>query len=545
VDAQGAVPLSVASRRLEASPQAARQIAADLSNKPDYAMAQETVFNVGPLRRLIDQADDGMIYAGNAANLLEIPLQRVVKMGAALDTKSDYYMEVFEGDMEGAHIGKVHPLRTRLQWVLSNWKKVPEVGIRTIDLILALLPNSSINHPPGLYQSVDDLVASVQDFSGDSSATLSDYADIYIDALPKRQLTFLLTPTDQPKGQPKIRPMNMDRSAYQWGYVEYVPWIAAGIRTMIKGREQAIWRAKQNMDAALFSIKSGMSEKPKKDPREVFEKAEAEAMKSFLADLNQLQTNRLQYIFDWVEAESPDLGGMDFDAAHALSTEWHNRERAAVDAARIKRMKREGKWFDCPDGIHPVPGKIVYKFENGWTMREMSTFEELQNEGNFSKGGGCLKHCVGESNSYYGMLERGNRRFLSLRDPKNRPFVTIEVDSNGDILQAKGLSNRVAGRIHGSGDDKGILKRTDGSFENIEDYLDAEALMLTEAARSLRLNARADMAAVATRVRAVEQRKRLAKEQTGSPNGWRNVQLGLGGVAVWKFKPPVKPPRRR
>jgi hypothetical protein len=501
VDSQRSVSVRVAAQRLGESPSDTLALAIQLATKPDYVVAQQRIFNVGALRRLIEESDQGMVYAGQAAERLEISLGDLEVQAKAIGAKPGYYYDVFDGNREGAEVGKVHPMRARMEWVLDNWQNTPEVGIRTVDLLLEKLPNSSIPDAPGTWQSNDDLVMAVQAFTGNDDADLSDYWQFYRDTLPKRELTGLLT-------VPGNKPMNLDRSAYQWGYLEYIPWIANGIRKMIKARKAAIWRGKQAGQAY-----------------------EQQGMTQFLNELDQLRSQRLQYIFDWVEAERPDLTQMDFDDAYEASQEWHNRAREQVNAARRRRLKREGKWFDCPGGIHPVPGKILHRFDNDWTIREMSTYEELQNEGNLSKGGGCLGHCVGDSSNYYGMLERGTRRFLSLRDPKNRPLVTIEVDSSGQILQAKGLKNRVAGRYFGHGDHKGIIKHLKG-YDDIEHYLDDEALMLMGAVKALRLRPTRDMAGVQGRVRDIEARKKAARTQLGSSNHWREVKLGLGGVPV-------------
>ena len=239
--------------------------------------------------------------------------------------------------------------------------------------------------------------------------------------------------------------------------------------------------------------------------------------------MEELRSNRLQYIFDWVEDESPDLGGMSFDQAYEASREWHGRARDRISAARIKRLKREGKWFECPGGIHPVPGKILYTFDNGWTIREMLTFEELQNEGNMGYGGGCLTHCIGDTSSnYYGMIQRGSSRALSLRDPKNRPMVTIFVDaSSSSIKQAKGLRNRLAGAYFGSGDEKGILKHLDDDYASIDVYLDMEATMLDEGMKKLGIRPASDWSKVARRLRDIEDRKRKMRGAGAANRGTR------------------------
>lgn len=47
-------------------------------------------------------------------------------------------------------------------------------------------------------------------------------------------------------------------------------------------------------------------------------------------------------------------------------------------------------------------------------------------------------HCVG---GYDQKVKSGESRIFTLRDPNNKPHVTIEMNKAGDIVQIKGNSN--------------------------------------------------------------------------------------------------------
>lgn len=77
---------------------------------------------------------------------------------------------------------------------------------------------------------------------------------------------------------------------------------------------------------------------------------------------------------------------------------------------------------------------IYYKEWQGWTIQEVRTENDLAVEGNL------MNNCVG---SYFEAVEEGKCRIFSLRDPQNKPHVTIETDNSiHDFRQILGNSNR-------------------------------------------------------------------------------------------------------
>jgi hypothetical protein len=516
VDRQGRVSVQAAARQLQASPQEVLETAGMLAEGAGYTVVgrgvRAQIVNLGPVKSMIDNAGDAtpsLVYVGTIAAELGVSLDEAAALAERMGSKEGYYYAYHPDrgqDLVNAEVGRIHPIRKRLEWVLENWKTNPEVTIRTIDLLVTILPGSTLPELPGLTDPVPEMIGEVREFTGNPSATMDDYREIYHTMLRDRKFTQMMSYESE-------IPMNLDRSAWQWGYTEHIPWIAAGISDLIKERDRSIKR----------TVWEGG------DARDATKEAERE----FRSRLGQVKSRELRYILDWVEGaqQRPDLTGMSFAEAVAGSREYHNRERQQVDKSRIRRLKREGKWFDCPGGKHPIKGKVVHTFKNGWTVQEMRTHEELKNEGNMNSGGGCLNHCVGDGSSYWGSMQRGDSRFFSLRAPGNVPYITMDISRDGGVKQAKGKRNRIAGQIsdpsHAVGALKALQKNHD--YESIEDYLDDEALMLTEFLNTMGFRWGHDGQYVQARIRKIEARKRAIKQQGGSPNRWRQYRRTIGG----------------
>jgi len=231
-------------------------------------------------------------------------------------------------------------------------------------------------------------------------------------------------------------------------------------------------------------------------------------------------TDRLSYVLDWVDgARYPreqggprtrrvNLSQYTFDQAVEQSTRWHTEAREQADQAKIRRLKKQGKWVDCPNGIALLRGEVVFTFDNGWTVQKLTTRRQLIEEGNRGKGGGCLHHCIGDGDYYIGQAEKGTFQIYSLRNPNNIPFVTITVQNNSAIA-AKGLQNRDPGwfKPH-SGQDVAIMRRLGGAYPDIDAYLDAECVMITEFLSSIGATWATNQRPCQERLRALAQRQR-------------------------------------
>ena len=76
----------------------------------------------------------------------------------------------------------------------------------------------------------------------------------------------------------------------------------------------------------------------------------------------------------------------------------------------------------------------VYAFENGYQFVKLISKEAFTREGN------KMGHCVA---GYYDRSASGCISIYSLRDEKNEPHVTIEVNGDGKIIQIQGKGNKV------------------------------------------------------------------------------------------------------
>jgi hypothetical protein len=120
-------------------------------------------------------------------------------------------------------------------------------------------------------------------------------------------------------------------------------------------------------------------------------------------------------IVDWAEAEQVDLGGVSLYMAIKEAENY---------AKRVARAQEEA---EVPEG------RIVYQWPDGWTVRELLTTRELVIEGN------VLRHCVKSYTEGDLVIGGGESRVYSLRDPENRPVVTMEWLTDERRVPASGL----------------------------------------------------------------------------------------------------------
>jgi len=178
------------------------------------------------------------------------------------------------------------------------------------------------------------------------------------------------------------------------------------------------------------------------------------------SDLN-VYNNDTRYITDYFNGAQDipeNVWSMDFDQVFKLSEDWHNTLGGdePVEDARLTR-------------------KVVYDFKNGYVIVDVPP-QDLKLEGHI------LNHCVG---GYCDTVAKGRAKIFSLRGPtrkpkdrkdypdlhnsKNFPYATIEIDSDGSVMQIKGNRNG----IPKSGDAKMIktwLRTTDLKYEKSIDY---------------------------------------------------------------------------
>lgn len=457
------------------------------------------------LKRAADQADGDVVTLSSISQRTGFSEEEIEVEARNMARSGGYYIEVDASGLRG--IGKVHPLRQKLIGILNrNMESDPELGVRTVDLVIRLMPGGDrLRSTAGLMSSrallEEDLRIAAPNLGYPAPAPGDEmklYAKIYADKLRDRTFFKMGDSSDW-------EDYNLDAEASGFDGIRYLPWLESLMRGFIKLHGE---------DAPFDSV--------------------------------QELTDTWSRILDWATAERVDLTGMSLGDAYRAQDAWHQANQDRVNALDIERKRREGKWFDCPDGVHPIKSKEVHRHENGWTWQEITTWKELQNEGNLSKGGGCLKHCIGEGDGYLTRSNSGRERHFSLRAPGNRPILTATISySNGEpvsLSQLKGLSNRRAGEPGHGGEIVSTMRRAGPEFSGVsqQDYLDAEVLMVDEFFRAQGFPRwGSDYDPVVRRLAEIERRKRAAQED-GSPNRWPQYQRTIAG---YRLRPQVQ--RRR
>ena len=140
----------------------------------------------------------------------------------------------------------------------------------------------------------------------------------------------------------------------------------------------------------------------------------------------QIHNNDIRYVADYLNGanEFPDdLWDQSLNGMYDLAVVWHETLKGKVYTGDY-----EGK-------------NVVYKFDNGFTIVDVDTENDLDVEGR------KMKHCVG---SYCDAVADGDLTIYSLRDRGNDPHATIEVvptlplgrtRSRGSVKQIKGSAN--------------------------------------------------------------------------------------------------------
>lgn len=128
-----------------------------------------------------------------------------------------------------------------------------------------------------------------------------------------------------------------------------------------------------------------------------------------------------QFVVDWAKKEKPDIFSLSFEEAYRLSDEWHKN---------IKFVLKNRIFEDDKD-----ESRIIYRCNDGKHFFLLLKASDLDSEGNI------MRNCVG---SYKNKVSAGRSLIISLRDNKNQPHVTIEVDvQTSTVTQVRGKANAV------------------------------------------------------------------------------------------------------
>jgi hypothetical protein len=134
-------------------------------------------------------------------------------------------------------------------------------------------------------------------------------------------------------------------------------------------------------------------------------------------------TARIQELRDWYHAERPQMASYTLQQAIEAAKEWHDRVSSETEATEFKEGEKNivyGPQWENPEW-------------NGWTVRRILTANDVQYEGY------VMEHCVG---SYDCAVVDERTKIYSLRDPENKPHVTMDVAvKSWDFKQIYGKSN--------------------------------------------------------------------------------------------------------
>lgn len=131
----------------------------------------------------------------------------------------------------------------------------------------------------------------------------------------------------------------------------------------------------------------------------------------------------LRLIVDWAIETKIDLFSYTFQEAFERQANWH--------LEMIQKYEIES--INIPDIDED---RVVFRFSDKKHFLYLLNAEELKYEGK------VMGHCVGGSN-YKQKIKNGLSIILSIRDDKNQPHVTIEIDvSSRMVVQQQGKSNQ-------------------------------------------------------------------------------------------------------
>ncbi len=132
------------------------------------------------------------------------------------------------------------------------------------------------------------------------------------------------------------------------------------------------------------------------------------------------QLGKIQLIIDWARNTRADIFKFSLKEAMEAQEQWHDLTFKKVEITKldIPNIDHERVIFRCSDQQH---------------------FLYLLNDKDLSYEGKVMKHCVG---SYKNQVKNQNIFIVSLRDLKNEPHVTIEINSTSrETVQIRGKAN--------------------------------------------------------------------------------------------------------
>lgn len=136
--------------------------------------------------------------------------------------------------------------------------------------------------------------------------------------------------------------------------------------------------------------------------------------------------DNLDLIYDWwrFTEPTPEMASYTFEIAMQAQEEWH----------RVSAGKGEGLIYESTNPELVIFNQWSNPEWKGWTVQKVISENDLSVEGNL------MNNCVGD---YCKPVQQGRTEIFSLRDPKNKPHATLEIEPKyNEVVQIQGNSNR-------------------------------------------------------------------------------------------------------
>ncbi|MCV9963657.1 PcfJ domain-containing protein [Pararhizobium sp. BT-229] len=148
--------------------------------------------------------------------------------------------------------------------------------------------------------------------------------------------------------------------------------------------------------------------------------------------------DKVRHIMDWLVSAIME------DAHWLAKTDREGRPKKIMKCGTIDALAREADaWTKLQRNrkkvvaLDPAEEEMFMDLGDGWRMVRMKTATALDRESGF------MQHCVGDG-AYDGMLRDPTMRLVSLRDHKNEPHVTVEMDlEKNRLIQVWGKANTI------------------------------------------------------------------------------------------------------
>jgi len=131
--------------------------------------------------------------------------------------------------------------------------------------------------------------------------------------------------------------------------------------------------------------------------------------------------NDIILVYDWAKKEKPNIFELSFIEALEQSKQWH--EKLPTEKSLSKQEEEQAEEDE----------RIIFRCSDKKHFFMLLTPEELEREGKL------MRNCVG---GYKNKITNGQSLIISLRDDKNNPHVTMEVDIRTcNVIQMRGIGN--------------------------------------------------------------------------------------------------------